>query len=325
MYIVVIGDSKVIQLQIEKILRMEGYKHILTAASASEAYKLLNIEDLEIDSIEVDLIILDSMMSEIDGIEACRYIKGKESYRDVPIIMVTADTDKKNLELIFAAGAMDYITKPLNREEMLARVRSAFKLNHEVGRRKTREYELLGVAQRLKEANLVLQQVSSIDELTGIANRRKFDESLRNEWGSATRYTKPISLIIFDIDFFENYNNTYGQLAGDDCLKQVSKGLSSILRRSGDVFARYDSEQFAVLLPETDSDGAMIVAKLIHAKVNSLKILHADSQISEFVTTSLGVATITPDRNISPEKLIEKADKGLNQAMQEGRNRIRVG
>ena len=325
MYIVVIDDSKVNQIQIEKILRLEGYKHILTASSASEAYKLLNIEDLEISSIEVDLIILDSMMPEIDGIEACRYIKGKESYQDVPIIMVTSNTDIKNLESAFAAGAIDYITKPLNRTEMLARVRSALKLKHEMSRRKAREFELLGVTQKLQEANLVLQELSSIDGLTEISNRRKFDESLRNEWGSAIRYSKPISLIIFDIDFFKNYNDTYGHIAGDDCLKQVSKGLSNILKRSGDVFARYGGEEFAVILPDTDADGAIVVAKLIHAKVNSLKIVHSSSQISEFVTTSLGVATIIPDRNTSPEKLIEKADKALYQAKQEGRNRIRVG
>ena len=325
MYIVVIGDSKVSQFQIEKILRLEGYKHILTAASAREAYKLLGIEELEIAGIEVDLIILDSMMPEIDGIEACRYIKGKESYRDVPIIMVTANTDIKSLESAFAAGAMDYITKPLNRAEMMTRVRSAFKLKHEIDFRKAREFELLEVAQKLREANLLMQQVSSVDALTGISNRRIFDESLRNEWGTATRYSKPISLIIFDIDFFDNYNDTYGHFAGDDCLKQVSKGLSNILKRSGDVFVRYGGEKFAVILPDTDSDGAMIVAKLIHAKVNSLQILHSSSQISEFVTTSLGVTTIIPDRNTSPEKLIERANKALYQAKQEGRNRIRVG
>ena len=169
----------------------------------------------------------------------------------------------------------------------MGRVRSALK---------AREFELLEVTQKLREANLVLQQLSSIDGLTGISNRRKFDESLRNEWGSAMRYSKPISLIIFDIDFFKNYNDTYGHLARDDCLKQISKGLSSILKRSDDVFARYGGEEFAVILPDTGPDGAMIVAKLIHDKVNSLQILHSSSQISEFLTISLGVATITPDR-----------------------------
>ena len=317
MYIVVISDSKANQLQIEKFLRLEGYQHVIILESTSEAYKLLNVE--------VDLIILDSMMPEINGIEACRYIKEKDNFRDVPIIMVMANTDVKNLELAFAAGAVDYITKPINRAEMISRVRSALKLKHEMDFRKAREFELLKVSQKLRETNLIMEQVSSVDELTGISNRRIFDESLRKDWGTAKRYDKPISLIILDIDFFEDYNNTYGHLAGEECLKQVSKGLGSIIKRGGDVLARYNDEQFAVILPNTDSEGAMIVAKLIHAKINSLQILHADSRISDFVTTSLGVTTIIPNGNNSPDKLIEKVTKALYLAKQEGRNRIRVG
>ena len=325
MYIVVIGDSKINQLQIEKILRLEGYNHIFIVESTSVANKLFSDETVAIGDAKVDLIILDSAMPEIDGIKTCQSIREKESYRDVPIIMVMAEADIKKLTSVFAAGAVDYITKPLNRAEIISRVRAALKLKHEMDFRKARESELIEVSQKLRETNLVMQQVSSVDGLTGISNRRIFDESLRNEWSSALRHAKPLSLILLEIDFFEDYNKSHGYVAGDDCLKQVSQGLSSIIKRGGDVLARYTDELFAIILPNTSAEGSMIVAKLIHAKVNSLQIAHTESQISDLVTSSLGVATVMPDRKNSIDKLLAMTFSALEKAKQDGRNRIRVG
>jgi diguanylate cyclase (GGDEF)-like protein len=332
MNIVIIDDSLVSQLQIEKILKSEGYQNILKVSSAIEAYKLLNIDNLGTDFIDVDLIILDTIMPGIDGIEACRHIKGEEHYRDIPIIIVTGYANTNNIELAFNAGAIDYITKPFNKVEMLVRVRSAIKLKHEMDRRKARELELQKVAQKLKEtncqleeANRILRQLSSVDGLTGISNRRKFDESLQIEWVRSIQNSNTISLIIFDIDYFKNYNDTYGHLAGDDCLKQLAKGVSSMFNGSANVFARYGGEEFVVLMPATDSNVAMDAAKKIHEKVMSLEIPHLNSPVSKFVSVSLGVASIAPNCRNSLEELIEKADNALYQAKQQGRNRIVVG
>lgn len=175
-----------------------------------------------------------------------------------------------------------------------------------------------------KKLEEMLRKLSYLDGLTSIANRRHFDEVLTKEWQRALRETKPLSLIFIDIDFFKAYNDTYGHLTGDDCLKQIANIINDTVKRPGDLVARYGGEEFAVILPTTAAQGAIMVAETMRARVESQKILHAGSKVSSYVTISAGVATIIPVAKYNPDTLIAFADKALYQAKNEGRNLVKV-
>ncbi|MFZ5645361.1 MAG: diguanylate cyclase [Bacillota bacterium] len=178
--------------------------------------------------------------------------------------------------------------------------------------------------QQYEDINKQLELLSSLDGLTGIANRRYLDNYLLQEWRRAARENIPLSLIMCDIDFFKVYNDTYGHQAGDDCLKRVAGSLSENLKRPGDLVARYGGEEFAIVLPDTDTDGAVLLAKALRAGIEALKIEHINSRASKHVTLSLGVASTVPSNDFSPEMLISRADQALYQAKQKGRNQVQV-
>ncbi|MFZ5642661.1 MAG: diguanylate cyclase domain-containing protein [Bacillota bacterium] len=320
MPILVVDDSKVTCKIIKNILNTKGHKDVITAESAMEAFNQLYMDDVHGKTLDVDLIILDIVMPFVNGIDACRLIKSDVRYREVPIIMLTGVSDKEILQSAFFAGAIDYIVKPPDAIELLARTNSALKLKRETDMRIAREIELLETTKRLEEANRILYGLSSIDGLTGISNRRYFDTEIKNEWDRAARYGRHLSIILFDIDYFKDYNDIYGHLAGDDCLKQIANALQTVIKRSGDIFARYGGEEFVVVLAETDLNGAMVVAERLRENVESLKITHAGSKVSENVTISVGVAAAIPDNNTMPESLIGAADKALYKAKRQGRN-----
>lgn len=176
--------------------------------------------------------------------------------------------------------------------------------------------------EKLKEANELLNRLSNMDGLTGIANRRRFDEYLNMEWSRGYRNQTPLSLLMIDIDFFKGYNDEYGHQAGDDCLRQISHVLKEKVKRSTDLVARYGGEEFAVILPDTDEQGAFIVAEDIRKGIEALQIPHNQSQISKVVTVSAGGATVIPDVILKPENLITFADQALYAAKQSGRNQV---
>lgn len=169
-----------------------------------------------------------------------------------------------------------------------------------------------------------LQRLALVDSLTSLPNRRSLDKNLDFEWKRASREGKALSTILLDIDFFKAFNDTYGHLAGDGCLKEVARTVQIASQRPADLTARYGGEEFAVLLPATEREGAVIVAERIRQEVERLGILHAASGISEVVTVSLGVATVVPTLDVSPLELLSKADKALYQAKAGGRNRVHI-
>ncbi|MBF1991322.1 diguanylate cyclase, partial [Fischerella thermalis] len=160
------------------------------------------------------------------------------------------------------------------------------------------------------------------DGLTGLANRRRFDQYFNSQWLELAQQRSPISLILCDIDFFKLYNDKYGHPAGDICLQKVANVLKDTAQKYQDLVARYGGEEFAVILPHTHDRGALHVAAAMQAGVRELKIVHSGSTVSQFVTLSLGIATVIPNFETSPLALIEAADKALYQAKAEGRNRI---
>ncbi len=175
---------------------------------------------------------------------------------------------------------------------------------------------------QLAIANQKLQELATTDGLTDIANRRQFDRVLMLEWRRLAREELPLSLIMFDIDFFKPYNDFYGHLGGDDCLRQVARAIASSTNRAGDLPARYGGEEFAVILPNTSAEGANIVARKICDRIASLQLPHARSSIGSYVTLSCGIATAVPSGEESPDTLIRSADSALYQAKNEGKNRI---
>ena len=199
----------------------------------------------------------------------------------------------------------------------------ALRLANEFLERKVdeRTMELLAMNGELEALNEELQRLTLVDGLTGIANRRYFDEYLEREWRAGLRYQKPLSLIMADVDFFKSYNDNYGHQCGDDCLKTVAGVLANGIKRATDLAARYGGEEFAVVLPDTDLDGAMVVAETIRRRVEELGIKNRDTQRG-VVTVSFGVASQVPSREASQASLIAMADKALYQAKHSGRNQV---
>ncbi len=317
MEILIIDDSKDSILLIETILKKGGYTGTQTAESALEAYKILGINASKNDIKQIDLILLDIVMPEIDGIEAIQKIKSDDFARDIPIIMITAQQDDQSLHRAFNCGAIDYIKKPVNKVELLARVRSVLRLKYETDRR-------MQLMRELEEANRQLKRLTVIDGLTGISNRRHFDEFLEIEWRRNLRYNKKISLILGDIDYFKFYNDTYGHQAGDNCLKKAASVIEKAAKRVGDLAARYGGEEFALILSDTDSAFAAEIAGEVNKSVASLRIPHSGSKTDDIVTMSLGAATTIPSNGKSPKELIEAADEALYRAKENGRNRVEV-
>jgi diguanylate cyclase (GGDEF)-like protein/PAS domain S-box-containing protein len=248
-----------------------------------------------------DLVLLDVVMPGMGGLEVCARLKADAKTRTIPVIFVTASDEPQAEERGLEAGAIDYITKPIMSPIVRARVR-----NH----------------LELKRYRDMLENLSAMDGLTGIANRRRFDETLDIEWRRAQRADAPLSFIMIDIDHFKPFNDNYGHPSGDECLRRVALGMAECVRRPMDLLARYGGEEFACILPDTDTEGAALLAERLRAKVEGLGIPHAFSPASDRVTISAGVATMIPTPDRKPEDLIRRADELLYQAKETGRNKI---
>jgi diguanylate cyclase (GGDEF)-like protein len=174
-----------------------------------------------------------------------------------------------------------------------------------------------------KRAQQILKKFSMEDGLTGLANRRRFDEVLENEWQRAAREQQPLALIMMDIDYFKNFNDIYGHQAGDDCLKKVAACLRKNVRRAGDLVARYGGEEFVVVLPNTDLDGGREVAEAMHRTVKDMQLRHKGASGRDHLTISAGVAAVIPGRGDDSAELLEKADRALYRAKRAGRDRVK--
>lgn len=268
-----------------------------------------------------DLILLDVKMPQMDGYEVCSALKALPQICEIPVIFLSGMDSAADKVKAFAVGGADYITKPFQAEDVLARVRQQLTLRSQKRQLQQEIQERKRVEEALRQANRELQRLVNIDGLTQIANRRCFDQVLHQEWKRLKREQAPLSLILCDIDFFKFYNDRYGHLAGDDCLKQVAQAIQQSTRRPADLVARYGGEEFAVILPNTTPEGAIQVATQIQATVANLNICHDRSQVSPLVTLSIGCVTVVPTSESTPENLIAAADQALYCAKVGGRNR----
>jgi diguanylate cyclase (GGDEF)-like protein len=182
--------------------------------------------------------------------------------------------------------------------------------------------ELVEIRRQLEDKNRLLERLSALDTLTGIANRRRFDDVLRQEWKRAARDNASLSLLFCDIDHFKRFNDTYGHQAGDDCLVRVAQAVEDALNRPADLAARYGGEEFVGLLVDTDSEGARLLAERVRGRVEALDIEHSSSDVAPVLTVSLGSASTVPTGSMRPEDLVDLADRALYAAKQGGRNRV---
>ncbi len=325
MKILVVDDSSLIHHQVRNFLTTGGYNELEFAKSANEALTYLGLDKSPFIPTPVDLILMDIQMKGMNGIDATEVIKTKKAYKHIPILMITGGDPESNLDQAYQAGAVDYITKPLNKTELLARVRSFLLLRQERIKRKEREQDLINLAAELRKANKALSLVAESDGLTGIPNRRYFDQMLDQEWRRAIRNKKPLSLLMIDIDHFKLYNDNYGHLQGDHCLQSIAQQMKDSLHRPGDFLARYGGEEFAAVLPATDGKGATHIAKKLSKCIQELAIPHEYSPVSTVVTVSMGIATKSPGENdTNVDNFIDVADQALYHAKSSGRNQYHV-
>ena len=258
--------------------------------------------EMAMSSSPPDLILLDIMMPGMDGYEVCRQLKAEKQTWSIPVIFITAmsqeEDETKGLEL----GAIDYITKPFSLPIVKVRIKTHLELKRH---RDTLEY------------------LSMLDGLTGIPNRRRFDECFDTEWKRAERTSSYLSLIMIDIDYFKDFNDCYGHQIGDECLKEVARTLALSVKRASDCVARYGGEEFVCILPGTDIQGAVQVGEIMRESVESLNVPHLASTVAAHVTISLGTASVIPKRERSQFSLLEAADRCLYKAKASGRNQMK--
>lgn len=322
--IMVVDDSRLARATVESLLRAGGFDNLVLVSSAQEALDTLSPEGgpAPKGDSQTDLILMDISMPGMDGIEACRFLKGQERLKDIPVIMVTARDDLESLGQAFKAGAMDYINKPLVEVELMARINSALTLKAETDQRKSRERELLDITSKLAQANQKLRQLSAMDGLTGVPNRRYFDEVFEREWRRARRISHEIGLVLLGIDQFKLYNDHLGRLQGDDCLIKVAGVLASQVRRAGDLLARYGDDKFVALLSTTDLEGSRCLGKALRRAVEAAGLEHPNSPLGPVVTISVGVSACVVQEGVVGADLVAAANRALNQAKDQGRNQV---
>ncbi len=320
--ILIVDDSPSQRRVLGTVLQEVGHTDVCSFEGAHQLFDFLRAKGPGV-AEEVDLILLDKNMPKLSGVEACAVLKREAHLKDISIIIITASHDLETLEEAFSAGVNDYIIKPPSKAELSARVRAALQLKREMDLRKARERELESLMAELREANAQLESLSFLDSLTGIANRRRFDEVLGTEWRRAVRQGTSLALILCDIDAFKPYNDGYGHQRGDECLRTVAQTLAEYPHRAGDLIARYGGEEFAVVLPNTDIRGAEVVAEKLRSSVEALQLPHDCSPYGPNVTLSLGVAALMPRQKDNLEIFVDQADRALYEAKHAGRNCVR--
>lgn len=248
-----------------------------------------------------DLILLDVIMPDIDGYEVCKKLKEVDSTKNIPVIFITGRFSEEDEIYGFSLGAVDYISKPYNTIIVKARIKTHMEL------KLYRDY---------------LESISYLDGLTGIPNKRRFNEIFETMWNIAEREKNIISIIMIDIDNFKAFNDIYGHLEGDDCIIRVAQQLFKSVFRKTDFVGRYGGEEFVCILPNTDSKNAGLIAEKMRQKIMELKIPHEGSTVSDVVTISLGVAACIPDKDRNA--LIKMADEALYISKKSGRNKISI-
>jgi len=293
MNILIVDDSVNSTVLLKAVLQKENFNNLFVANGLNSAL-------LALSENKIDLILLSFVLPDISGVEVCYKISSQMPYADIPIIMVTANCDIKTLQSSFENGAIDYIAKPFNGKELLARVQA-----HLIRKRVSDER----------------QKIAITDPLTNIYNRRHFDTIFEHFYSRALLEDKTISFFMVDIDNFKKYNDNYGHQKGDDALKKVAMVLENELNRTDDYLFRIGGEEFAILLYDTPEVFLKALSMNIHRALKNLHVEHDFNEDFGYLTISMGVSNTTCENKISKFDIYNSADKLLYQAKDSGRNK----
>ncbi len=296
--VLIIDDDDEFLTMIKLLLSLNNFE-VDTANSGMEGLS-------KIENSNYDIVLLDVMMPHMSGFEVLKKIRRNEKLIDLPIIMLTAKSEKEDVLQGISIGANDYITKPFETEILIAKMKGFIKIKE--------------LQEEIKQKNIILETLAITDGLTGAYNHRYFYKRLKEEFDRAKRYGTPLSVIMIDIDFFKKINDVYGHLVGDAVLIDLSKLLKQNIRKH-DIFARYGGEEFAIILPHTSFEGANKEAERLRRAVENHKFNHINTEGE--ITISLGFATY-PDIDVDkPEDLVKLADSALYEAKNSGRNNVK--
>lgn len=298
--LLVVDDDLVTRMMLTLTLKQHGYE-VQEAESGSKCLEIVM-------NTTVDIVLLDAMLPDINGFQCCSMLHEHLQERCPPILMVTGLEDETSVNRAFEVNAIDYVTKPINFAVLRHRIQ-----------RVLRERQLM---QDLEAVNRRLTQMAQTDSLTQLANRGFFEQALKEAWQQSTQKKQPIGILLCDLDYFKQYNDTYGHLEGDRCLKEIAVILQTAVLHPNDLVARYGGEEFVILLPDTDEPGIEVVAARIRYCLAERALPHRGSKVSEIVTCSLGGVLTTPRPGTNPEVLIAAADKALYEAKANGRDRL---
>lgn len=311
--VLVVDDEPVNRQVLVNQLALEHYR-IVEAADGEQALEAFEAE-------HPDLVLLDVMMPRMSGYDVCRRLRERSGPSEMPVIYLSAKSRSGDLVTGFESGANDYLTKPVARAELVARVKTHLEL---LDVHRNLERRVAERTEDLRQANAELERLASLDGLTRIPNRRTFDATLERRWAEHRERGAPLAIVLCDVDDFKRYNDHYGHQRGDDALVAVAAALSGALRRAEDLAARYGGEEMVVLLPDTDAESAARLAGDLLAAVRALAIPHSASRAADHVTLSVGVAAVVPAAGSAPAELVERADRALYRAKERGRDRVEV-
>ena len=293
--LILVVDDQAANIQVLYAVLMAEYD-VCMALNGADAYSLCQ-------EIKPDLVLLDVVMPGMDGYALCRLLKANDEICDIPIIFVTGNLDCDQEVRGFSEGGVDFITKPFHASVVLARVRTQLTLKSQAD---------------------MLRSLSLTDSLTGLANRRHFDQAIQGEARRARRTGAGLAIVMIDVDYFKRYNDHYGHQQGDLCLQAIAACLTQCVVRSHDLVARYGGEEFICILPDTERSGALGRAVAMEHAVRQLGIAHAKSDCASVVTISLGVASSAPSSQYDAETLLSAADAQLYLAKSAGRGCVRA-
>jgi two-component system cell cycle response regulator len=300
--ILVIDDTESIRQSICGMLEnVPEIGSILTAEDGLLGFKILREHS-------IDLVLCDLIMPDIDGFKFLGLKASSPELDDIPVILLTGREDVDSKVRALNTGASDYVTKPCNPAELVARVRVHLQIKQ--------------LQDALRKKNTQLERLTKMDPLTNLANRRHFMDTMVSEFARLERYDRPMSFVMMDLDHFKTVNDEYGHQAGDKVLIVVASILSEAVR-ANDIVSRYGGEEFAVLLPESSGPSAYVVAERCRNKIEEVEIVFEERKIQ--VTGSFGLVSLPDDRVSSVKELIALTDASLYTSKHEGRNRITRG
>jgi two-component system chemotaxis family response regulator WspR len=313
--ILLVDDQPMVAEAVRRLLAGLPDIDLHYCANGSDAIEQAN-------KIKPNVILQDLVMPSIDGLDLVRLYRTNPGTVETPIIVLSSEEDPAIKSHAFALGANDYLVKLPDKVELIARIRYHSKAYTNRIQRDEAFCALRESQRQLMEANLELQRLTNIDSLTGLTNRRYFDEFIEKEWSRAVRERTPLSVLLVDVDDFKQYNDAHGHLAGDDALRKVAKALRENSRRPSDCVARFGGEEFGIILPSTSLAGAQILGEEYRKSVEGLRFPRGTSIGGGYLTVSIGAATTLAQPGESFLSLVNAADKLLYQAKRAGKNRV---